>query len=526
MAELNHCQQSAQEIRNSLQYVRAENFHRRLIVEIRAKLAALDAAYERYQDNYKILSDNASVTNREDLLPHYGHLYAEVAQIHRQVRTILVNRLKQAEQPADERSSSDSESNNESDDKSEQHSTSSEEERPPAKVSKKKSNKREKANSIKSTGRDENTAATSSAPNQSVQSAQSIVADDRFAALIERMCTGVANRKENTWGTYDGDLGKWQGFYDAFKAAVHKDPLIAPVVKFQMLKASLRGKAAEQLGEWPIGNENYREAWKWLKLQNKRKYQTSQLILMKLVNFKPIEKPSGYWLETLSAKAQEVVRRLRAMKYPVEQMDLVWVHLIHSKMDPETSRDWELKRPSEKPTFNEIISFLQARGRALSNVKWSENKNEDNRKRHATDHSNGHQNDNKRQKKEFSQTNKADKSVKKSSNGEPCKLCNDGSHYIQFCKKFGEMNTKSRQNVARERNLCWNCLNPAHQVRDCKARNCKNCDGKHHTMLCKKAQNAAAVNTANVTKKGKKNEKKKEPNKEKTDAPVSSSKSS
>lgn len=106
---------------------------------------------------------------------------------------------------------------------------------------------------------------------------------------------------------------------------------------------------------------------------------------MKLIKFKKIKKPSGFFIEKLCATTQEVVRQLRAMNYPVEHMDSIWVHCIHEKLDAETSRDWEIQRKSETPTFNDIIKFLRVRGRALSSAQADERKEDENRKRHAND---------------------------------------------------------------------------------------------------------------------------------------------
>lgn len=349
-----------------------------------------------------------------------------------------------------------------------------------------------------------------SAPNQNTQANQvpmnlnvSALSNDpnqmnaMFFSLIQRMCTGVANKKENTWGYYDGDITKWIGFRDAFTAAVDKDPLIEPVFKFQLLMSSLKGKASEQMGQWPIGNENYEEAWNWLNELNSREYYLGQRLFMKLVDFKKLEKPSGYWLERLSTTAQGVVRQLRASKYPVDN-EYVWVYLIHSKMDAETSREWELKRESQRPTFNQIIAFLTARGRALTHVNTEDKNHDNNRKRSGSEQKS---NDSKRVKKDFSPANKNDKSINQANKNDRCKLCKDGIHYMQSCKKFIEMTVKNRQNVVRENNLCWNCLNPSHAVRDCKARTCKKCEGKHHTMLCKNSQETASVNSANAKQK-------------------------
>lgn len=55
------------------------------------------------------------------------------------------------------------------------------------------------------------------------QPLQEKTVESQFPTFLQRMCVGLANKKDNTWGTYDGDLSQWQGFHDAFKKAVHDD---------------------------------------------------------------------------------------------------------------------------------------------------------------------------------------------------------------------------------------------------------------------------------------------------------------
>lgn len=184
----------------------------------------------------------------------------------------------------------------------------------------------------------------------------------------------------------------------------------------------MRGEALEKFGQWPDSDVNYHEAWEWLIQQNERPYQTSKKILWKLINFPKLERPSGFLIEKLCTTSEGVVRQLRAMNYPIEHYDMFLVHCIHDKLDAETSKDWEIQRQSETPTFKQMIEFLQLRGRALSSATYFERKgNNDNRKRHSNDDRHF---DHKRQKASTS----SDKS-KKTDEKTKCKICNNGVHW-------------------------------------------------------------------------------------------------
>lgn len=330
--------------------------------------------------------------------------------------------------------------------------------------------------------------------------------NEQFGLLLQRMCNGVSSKKENTWGYFHGDLAKWPNFRDAFKVAVHEDELIKPVFKFQLLKSSLKGRAAAAFGEWQINEQNYSEAWNWLNELYEREYQTSKQILWKLLNFHKIERASGFILEKLVNVVQGTIRQLKAMGYPVEHYDLIFVHTIHEKLDPETSKDWELHRKSEKPTTKEMLDFLIQHGRALSSAQFHEQKTKAKRPSSDIEPKFG------QKRAKFGTTFDSSKTEKKSeakpnpnSNNRQCKLCQE-NHPLYKCAKFLKLDLKSRNSKVRELELCFNCLSPSHKSNLCPKDPCRRCEAKHNSSLCKENPLNRAVNVVkneNVhTKKG------------------------
>ena len=55
---------------------------------------------------------------------------------------------------------------------------------------------------------------------------------------------------------FSGDVLRWQEFWDAFDASVHK-ARYAPVDKFNYLKSKLEGEALEAISGYQLSNENY-----------------------------------------------------------------------------------------------------------------------------------------------------------------------------------------------------------------------------------------------------------------------------
>ena len=66
-----------------------------------------------------------------------------------------------------------------------------------------------------------------------------------------------------------------------------------------------------------------------------------------------------------------------------------------------------------------------------------------------------------------------------------CPLCK-GEHRLFCCSDFGVWDVDRRSQFVRQQHLCFNCLSPAHSVRQYPSkRTCNTCGCKHHTMLHK-----------------------------------------
>jgi len=61
-----------------------------------------------------------------------------------------------------------------------------------------------------------------------------------------------------TLPTFDGNVLRWQEFWDVFNTAVHQQTAISDVTKFSYLKGSLKGSAASVIYGISVTNDNYR----------------------------------------------------------------------------------------------------------------------------------------------------------------------------------------------------------------------------------------------------------------------------
>ena len=64
---------------------------------------------------------------------------------------------------------------------------------------------------------------------------------------------------------FEGNIMKWQEFWDSYEASIHKNSALQEVDKFNYLKVQLEGEARDVIAGLDITNANYDVAVKMLK---------------------------------------------------------------------------------------------------------------------------------------------------------------------------------------------------------------------------------------------------------------------
>lgn len=275
-------------------------------------------------------------------------------------------------------------------------------------------------------------------------------------------------RIDNIWGEFDGDKKKWPAFHDSFKSRIYDDPSLPAVQKLQILRAALKGKAAKSLGEWQVRDCNFEPVWQRLKELYEDPYATSKELLQKIFSLKKLESPNGLRLQIMSNVTQEVSRSLKALKYPAEHYDLIFIHSVHGKLDEKTSVAWDLQRQNDRPTLDDFTTFLDRQARALSNAYCPElaqkSQDRNDRKRPFSGGGNGngkysgngnnhiggksYHSENKRFKPSTSNTSNAFVKVETGK----CAMCSE-DHPTRKCKKFLDLSLTKRKEKAKSANL-------------------------------------------------------------------------
>ena len=145
---------------------------------------------------------------------------------------------------------------------------------------------------------------------------------------------------------FNGDVLKWQEFWDSFDASIHRNPNLQPVDKFNYLKVELEGAASAVISGLELTNSNYEVAINLLQERYGR-----QDLMMDAHYSALMDLPVSL---TVTAKLREtydtIEKHLRSLKALGENVDQPhFVFLIKSKLPKAVvSRMEEYKDMEEK----------------------------------------------------------------------------------------------------------------------------------------------------------------------------------
>lgn len=301
----------------------------------------------------------------------------------------------------------------------------------------------------------------------------------------------------NTWGMFDGNDGNWLAFRDLFKAAIHDNKDIDDSYKHAYLVKSLSGQAAFTIGR-DLTSGTYQEAWERLMSVYNKPYRIARMQMQKFHRLPVLQAPaSSNELKRMSDVTHETIRQLRALEYPVEYWDFVFVQGLHERLDEYTARQWELIRDDEnQPTISDMTKFLDKEADAAKNTKTE-------KKQLAITI------DNRPQSSGSSDSHRIQLPANRNTGTIPkpqlCEACPQGSgqyHPLFKCPEFLSLSIIARKDFASRRRFCLNCLRKGHSKEYCRDIQCKlthcQADPRHNSLLCPYKQNTVASNAGAV----------------------------
>jgi hypothetical protein len=267
---------------------------------------------------------------------------------------------------------------------------------------------------------------------------------------------------------FSGKYDQWMSFYDTFISLIDKNESLSDVQKLQYLKSSLRDQAAQTIQNIELTAANYSVALDLLK----RQFHNTRIIVQNhiklLFELPQTQKDKPNSLRHIVNSTYTHLRAIDNLNVNIDNWDPIIIHLITTKLDTVTHREWELStQPNKLPTLTELTDFLEKRSQTLETV---------NSNKGVETHPPLFQ---QKYKHKFQPKLKSHLAV----NEPRCSFCN-GNHLIYFCTQFKQTPESEKLDKLIKARVCINCLRSNHTVQQCKSpTGCKHCGKRHHSML-------------------------------------------
>ncbi|XP_041787865.1 uncharacterized protein LOC121603240 [Anopheles merus] len=269
---------------------------------------------------------------------------------------------------------------------------------------------------------------------------------------------------------FDGNIRDWPAFRDAFQSLIHSSEQLTECDKLHYLAASLTKDARAVIDALEITSKNYDVAWKLLSERYENKYLIVKTTVEALFSISPLRRECA---DSLSRLVDDFERNLRMLEKEGEKPD-AWstllVFRLSSLLDPTTLRHWELHRKSTTiPTYKDLVQFVRNHCHVLKSFSKPA--------------SGARTGDTMRSNPRVQTIHAATSAVNSVAYNEKCKLCGVSKHSVFRCELINNMSVADRKQLVQSKGLCFNCLSPAHRLRQCTSSGCKICQQRHHTLL-------------------------------------------
>lgn len=159
---------------------------------------------------------------------------------------------------------------------------------------------------------------------------------------------------------FDGSFNEWLPFRDTFKSLIHENQKLSNIQKFHYLNSSLKGDAARVIQSLGVSDSNYLIAWNNICQRYEDSYSLIYYHTHALFELSKMSKASYSSLRQLIDDTNNHLLALKSLGEETEKWDVMMVHLLTSKLDSYTKREWEKFLPSlsTKPSFKDTMNFF------------------------------------------------------------------------------------------------------------------------------------------------------------------------
>ncbi|XP_062558161.1 uncharacterized protein LOC134223040 [Armigeres subalbatus] len=229
--------------------------------------------------------------------------------------------------------------------------------------------------------------------------------------------------------TFNGDIDEWLSFRDLFTSLIHWKVDLPEVEKLHYLKGCLQVEPKALIDPLPITKANYQVAWDLLlkRYNNSKQLRKRQIqALFKLPTLEGIRLTRRGWEEVSSAKPQDTLEDLfEFLRRRIQVLDSLPAKSTDTRGAGQIQQYSKVKQLTVKASYS---STQASRGR--------------------------------------------------------CVVCSS-DHFLYQCNEFHRMTVSDRDSLLKTHGLCRNCFRTGHHAKECQSKySCKNCKGRHHTLVC------------------------------------------
>lgn len=264
---------------------------------------------------------------------------------------------------------------------------------------------------------------------------------------------------------FNGDITQWTTFWDSFKSAIHENPTLSDIDKFNYLRSLLERSARESIAGLTLTGPNYMEA---VAILEKRFGNTQQIIsrhMDLLLNLEPVS--AAYQLRNLRRLYDSVethVRSLKSLGIDSKTYGTLLASVLLSKL-PQELRLIVSRKTSDvelDQLLKEVEQEIDARERAQATQPTS---SQPTRKPREQPHT----------------------AATLLSGNPPANCCYcQQQHAAEACTTV--KGVEDRKQILRKSGRCFVCLRRGHISRECRSRSrCSKCSVRHHVSLCAQA---------------------------------------
>ncbi|XP_053406422.1 uncharacterized protein LOC123546015 [Mercenaria mercenaria] len=274
--------------------------------------------------------------------------------------------------------------------------------------------------------------------------------------------------------TFNGSILEWQSFWDSYESAIHANPSLTDVQKFNYLKSLLKQDALQTVAGFALTNTNYQKA---ISLLHERYGQREKIIqtYMKALLDMPAPTYSFAGLRHFYDNTEIYIRGLESLGQTEDTYGSLLVPVILNKLPAEIRKSMTREHGSSTWNLSDIrkcllkeLTIMDAGNDLESPLSFPYTAS------FVTNAKSSERPTNK--KVSYQQPRYVNQKL--------CAFCK-GSHVSTDCKNVN--NYEDRMKIAKRDRLCYNCLGK-HKISDCKSKSvCRKCSLRHHThtSLCK-----------------------------------------